>query len=949
MGPEGYARLRRIFHAALDLEPADRPRLVAAEAGDDPALSARLLELLAAHEAEGHWLEGDVLTHAATLLEPFDTAPAGTRLGSYRVVRELGRGGMGAVYLARHEDESIAQQVAIKLIKRGMDSEEILRRFFVERRILSGLHHPNIARLYDGGTSADGRPYFVMEAIEGSTLTQFAERRQLDVPARLQLLLPVIDAVSYAHQNLVVHRDLKPANVLVGEDGVPKLLDFGIAKWLSPELAGTAPTVLEMRPRTPDYASPEQLSGGAITTATDVYGLGLLLSELLTGLNPLLLPDGLNAAGEVRPPSQQLLDHDGGERVTRKRLARQLRGDLDIMVMKAMAKEPRERYGSARELAEDLERHLEHRPIRARRPTLWIRLRSGIRRHRLVSAAAAAVVVLALAASHQALEAARQRDRVQEQQERTQALADFLINLFDIADPQRSLGRLISARDLLDEGTRQIAAADGRPLATEPEIRGDLLHTIGRVYRNLGLEPEARRTLEAALELRRQSRSDLAGADQAATEIELGHLDRLAARYTDSERHYRRALELQSSAAPPSPGVAEAINGLGLTLRANGRGAEGEALLAQALELRRGVVERQPSDSARLALAQSLGNLAAVALDAQKAEEADRLLTEAWQLEEPLMVVGGDHPRRAVQLANLAALLYRNGDFLSAADRLSQTVAIRRRVLPASHPDLAVALSSFASLELELGRYEEAVAAASEAVEILQAVGPSADLAHALLALGNGQRERGDLGTAESALGRSRELYQQLLGEEDFFTANALHSQAWLAWDRGAFAQSRALAELALNRRTAVFGHRHAAVASSKALLATLAAETGDREAAEALEREALALRLELLPEDHPARASSWTSLGRLLLAEGRAAEAEPILAKALILRERRLPAGHPALAVTRGALGEALCVLGQRGSGQALTEQAWRDLVAARGTGHRESLEAARRKARCR
>ncbi len=418
-----WERLVELFHAVRELPPAER----AAHLGlacDDSDLRREVLRLCDAHERAGGFIETPALAVAGSWLDaPSDGAPVGRRFGPYRVVREIGRGGMGAVYLAERDDGQFRQRVALKLIKRGMDTDLVLRRFRAERQILASLDHPNIARLLDGGTTDDGRPYFVMEHVDGRPIDEYADAHRLSVSERLRLFLPVCAAVACAHRQRVVHRDIKPANILVPAEGAPRLLDFGIAKVLNAAAEDATTDVTGFRLLTPEYASPEQVERQPATEASDVYSLGVVLYELLTGRSPygggreaLEAAEAVRTVDPERPSSAVTRSADTGEAPRREglepdraaatrcasadRLGRQLRGDLDTIVLTALRKEPERRYASVEELAEDLRRHLAGLPVRARRDNLRYRGAKYLRRNRapVLAAAGAVAAVLALGA-----------------------------------------------------------------------------------------------------------------------------------------------------------------------------------------------------------------------------------------------------------------------------------------------------------------------------------------------------------------------------------------------------------------------------------------------------------------------------------------------------------------------------------------------------------------------
>jgi len=423
MTPERWLRINEMFHAALVLDGQERSAFLVAQSGGDDALRAKVAALLASHDQAEGFIQGSVFGDAAQLLvEDEAEAMIGQRIGLYKVDREIGRGGMGSVYLATRDDDQFEQQVAIKVVRRGMDTDLVLARFRNERQILAGFAHPNIARLFDGGSTETGLPYFIMEYIEGQPIDEYCDRQRLKTAARLELFRTVCAAVQYAHQHLVIHRDIKPSNILVTTAGVPKLLDFGIAKLLHSEATqGTATTAIAQRLMTPEYASPEQVQGEQVTTVSDVYSLGVLLYELLSGHSPYyfktLLPQDIARVirdSEPEKPSSvinRIEEATTGGRKGRKltpqsvsqtrdgrpeNLRRKLAGDLDNIVLMSMRKEPHRRYSSVGQFSEDIRRHLEGLPVVARKATLSYRTAKFVRRNTVAVAAAAVISLIVI-------------------------------------------------------------------------------------------------------------------------------------------------------------------------------------------------------------------------------------------------------------------------------------------------------------------------------------------------------------------------------------------------------------------------------------------------------------------------------------------------------------------------------------------------------------------------
>ena len=509
MTTPSWAEVSALFHRALD-QPADaREAFVRTHTAHDPALGDRVRVLLAEHEAPDDFLETP-----AVALTPDDLPeplPGNGRIGPYRLLRELGRGGMGAVYLAARNDGEYDQQVALKLVKRGMDTDRIVARFRQERQLLAALDHPNIARLLDGGTTDDGRPYVVMEYVDGVSIREYCAQQSLSVETRLALFRTLCGAVQHAHQALIVHRDIKAANVLVTRAGVPKLLDFGIARLLDATPSDGATATETLHALTPEYASPEQLAGAPLSTGTDVYSLGVLLYELLAGQRPFAtaghsLPEIMRLVRETDPPppSTVVVTQDPA-------LARRLRGDLDTIVLMAMRKEPVRRYQSVEQLSEDVRRHLERLPVTAQRDRVGYRITKFVRRN-TVAVAAGALAVLALtgglaASLWQARIARAERTRAERRFAEVRTLATSF--LFDINDAIVELPGSTPTRALLVR--RALESLDGlaKEAPGDPSLQRDLAAAYVRIgslqgnsaNANLGDTPGALASYQKAVSL----------------------------------------------------------------------------------------------------------------------------------------------------------------------------------------------------------------------------------------------------------------------------------------------------------------------------------------------------------------------------------------------------------------------------------------------------------------
>ena len=496
MTPEYWQKIRKILDEALDMEPARRPEYLEVACGGDRELYREVESLLEFDNNASDQLEEGVFSFITAEIEgPERPSLTGTHVGNYLILEELGSGGMGTVYLAERADGAYSQQVALKLIKRGMDSEAVLGRFLNERRILASLEHPNIARLFDGGTTADGLPFFAMECVRGKPIIEYANDEELGIEDRLRLFREICSAVSYAHQKLVIHRDLKPSNILVGPDGVPKLLDFGIAKVLDIETGGMA-TMTQQFALTPEYASPEQVRGEQLTTATDVYSLGVILYELLTGTRPFKTANtGYNeivrVICETSPARPSSIVHSASkrpgaesdeEKIQRAANPRALRGDLDNIILKAIRKEPERRYSSVEQFSEDIRRHLAGLPVTASSDALRYRAAKFIGRHRFAVAAAALVLVSLLAGLFATLYQARIASLERAKAERRFNDVRQLANSFMFEINEKIDESPIKARELLV--TRALEYLD--KLAGEAEGDIELQLELATAYEKIG-------------------------------------------------------------------------------------------------------------------------------------------------------------------------------------------------------------------------------------------------------------------------------------------------------------------------------------------------------------------------------------------------------------------------------------------------------------------------------
>jgi serine/threonine protein kinase/tetratricopeptide (TPR) repeat protein len=686
-------------------------------------------------------------------------------VGGYRLVKRLGSGGMATVYLAERIEARFEHRVAIKIVRPGAAADALARRFQDEQQILASLNHPNIAQLYSGGVTDDGVPYMIMELVDGVPINHYCDDHRLSIEQRIDLFRTACEAVEHAHSNLVVHRDLKPSNILVAKDGTVKLLDFGVAKLMAASTAAESEpstvTSLYGTPVTPEYAAPEQVLGGSVTTAVDVYSLGVLLYELLTGRRPLGLPsrDPLQIVAAVadarfdRPsqtirrqaaPAGQGTDDpslDGIAAVaarrntTPRKLVSRLRGDLDTIVMSALRREPEQRCASVTLLREDLERHRMHRPVKAR-PESWPYIIGRfVRRHRVAVSLSAGVVLALIVGLITAVAGQRAAHREAQTADR---VSRFLVELLRAPDPNFGRGGDTTAAELLQEASHRISTE----LESEPDVRATLLMVIGESSLAVGEHELARSLVEEGAALWEELRGpdhektiaarnmaavvagesgDLVEAEKRFTELmsvlssasvsperkaiilnDYGMLLREQGRFGEAERRYRQALDiLREHGNLDSQQGARALNNLAMAVRRQDRIDEAEALLEETLRIQRATLTEPHVDIAR-----TLNNLGALRRQKGDLEGAEDLDRQAFTQRNA--VLGDLHPEVAQSLNNLGAIRYYRGDLAGAADAFERALEIWRHFFAEDHPRVADALSNLGSIRRDQRRLDDA-------------------------------------------------------------------------------------------------------------------------------------------------------------------------------------------------------------------------------------------------
>lgn len=909
-----WNRLERLFYAALELGPSERTAFLDRECGDDSELRQEVESLLA-YSAKTLGVLKQPVEEAAQRLT---WREVGQQVGPYRLISLLGEGGMGQVYLASRADHLYEQQVAIKLMHAGLkQAQSMLIRFSAERQILANLNHPNIARLLDAGVTDDGAPYLVMEYVNGIRIDEYCRRNKLNPRDILRLFLTVCSAVEYAHKNLVVHRDIKPANILVTADGAPKLLDFGIAKLLLPEVDELSLTRPTERIMTPEYASPEQVRGEHVTTATDVYALGVLLYELLTGQAPFRLESKspLEVARVIceqepqapsmviQSPNQQIAGENGSK----------LDGDLDNIVLMAMRKESSRRYVSASAMSADVQAYLSGYPVQARTDRWSYRSGKFVRRHK-AGVSVAAVAALALVGFSIAMGVmARRANRERLTAERE---TQFLNSIFQAATPDESHGKQVMARDLLNQGAKRIDSE----LAGQPELQATMLDNVGRAYSAIGLQSQAESLLRRAYDIRRGT-SGKEALDTASTEIALGTAIRLQDEYKRAEPLFRDALAIrETKLGNNNLEVSESLDALGECLYWEDRLDEAEPLLRQALAIQSGL-NNDATDATRNYLAWVLerrGNY----------PEAADLLRGAVDIDR--RTKGVDSPDYLISLHDYAGVLINSGN-LDEAERIERHVlAQREKVFGTDDPDLYYPLNNLGRILLEKGEWQDAVPFLKRSLELRRKQGSKdPKLAGALSMWARALQQQGDYQQAEINYKEALQVARDSTGPASWVAAKITASRGLLEFDRGNYAGAEAFARQALEIERKLGREGTPEYASWLIDLAEARLYQGDSKGADPLLRQALTICEQKLNAGHPAIIAAQVRLGEALTQQGKVAEAEPLLRQALA-SARGEPFPMPAwkVAEAESALGACLLAGGHSAEGEQLLHDSLRDLA---------------------
>lgn len=884
--PERWSEVDRLLAAALELPAPDRVAFVAAQAGTDASLAREVQALLdVAGDAET-MIGESAIPFADPLLAALDDPrpdqgglSSGARVGPYGIVRELGHGGMGTVYLAERADDQFQKQVAIKVVRRGMDTDEILVRFRHERQILATLEHEGIARLYDGGATDDGRPYLVMEYVDGRPLTTYCDDLGLNLERRLTLFCAVCTAVQFAHQRLIVHRDLKPSNVFVTADGTIKLLDFGLARVLQPDGSAEHPrSSAGRRILTPEYAAPEQILGQPVTTATDVYALGAILYQLLAGQRPLepfrsdpILalqdlverePERMSASASGMTPAAAALRGS-----TPDRLSRQLRGDLDCIVARALEKEPARRYQSPRELADDIRRHLDGRPVVARPATVGYRARRFLRRHRMRVVVGAVLLSLAgTAAVYSTMRIARERDRAEQERAAAENVIGLLTGLFERANPMLVPGGdTMQVAALLTDGVRGVEA-----LGEHPDHQARMWRVLGNLRASRGELEEARDLLRRSWAAQRQLRG------------------------------------------PDDPEAARTYQELAMVShRFEGTSGTRAMLDTSLTELRR-ILGRTHAD-----IAVALQDRAAAATSANEKRE---LIDEAVAVRQ--RQPEADSMSIAALLNSQGTERAGRGSYAEAQALFEASLRIVDRRLPPGHPNRVALIRNLATTMARLGEWDSAESLLRQAAALTPASDKSPGRASDTEGLALTAAHQGRLEAAEAGLRTTLVILKGAVAEDHWRIDNTMRNLGLVVVARGRVAEGLALLDSAIVRarvRDSLAEGYGYMIGQRVIPLLRLGRPA---EAAEAMRESARIVRA-AVPAGHASLSTVALWQGQLALVRGDASDAEAHFRDALRRLKTNLPEQHPSVAGAACLLGVALVNQGQIAEGSRQLETA--------------------------
>lgn len=848
MNPSHWEEIQQYFHECLDLPIKKQQQFLINLRTKNSDIADEVEKLLNAHHSSGTFLEDEVLDENFIF--------KGDRIGPWKIVREIGRGGMSSVYLASRDDGQFEREVAIKFLHGLIPGQSMHKRLKLEQQILASLQHKNIAQLFDAGVTEEGRPYFILEYIDGEPITEWCKNHKLDFLERLKIFEQVCEAVQYAHQRLIVHRDLKPTNILVDKQGKVKLLDFGIAKILEEEPQASEPlTRTGMFLMTPEYASPEQVRGETITTSTDVYALGLILCEILTGSlpydvsekNTLEIASVITDTPPARPSSivGDRSGSNGASRILKKnylnrtQLKKYLKGDLDTIILKSLRKEPDRRYGSADQLLQDIHHYQKKEPITARPENPGYLAKKFIQRNRTAVSAAAIIAIFLIAAVIFSLIQARNTEI---ERQKTEQVNAFLQEMLASPNPYED-GIDVKVIDILDRTADRI----DEELGDQPAVEAGVRHTLGITYRELGQIDQALSHLNRALELRDELYSP-PHSELSETQAELGKTEELAGNYAAADSLLNLAFQADLSLYGRESTIAAArISDLGSLKWEMGELDEAEDLLRESLELEQKL--REPNHE-RIAI--SLGNLATLRSDQGFNQEA----LELYQRELEILrenYPDDMHPSIPQALSHIGILLDDSEQFEESKAMHLRALELFKELKGEDHPDVVYAMNNLASVMTKMGDTDKALSMRVEAAELYEGIfGPEhPNLGIQYNNIAFTKRNMGDLEGAKESYRRAIEIWQAGLPPDHPFLAYGYHNLASVQMTQNSYTDALPNFQKAYDIRTKHLDPASPERALTTSMLGDCLAALGRAEEAEPLLTEGYKMLLQSLGEEH--------------------------------------------------------------------------------------------------
>ncbi len=916
MDAERWQQIERLYHLALDLPESQRRSFLEQACSGDESLNQEVASLIEQAKGADNLLEGAVVEVAAKALATVgldqtdaiqSESTSGQRaapiaIGRYRIIRLLGEGGMGAVYEA--EQEQPRRVVALKVIRSGLCTPEVLRRFEHESQALGRLQHPGIAQIHEAGMAETGfgtQPYFAMELIRGKPLMAYAESHQLNTRQRLALMARICDAVQHAHQRGLIHRDLKPGNILVDDTGQPKILDFGVARMTASEAEVTRQTSAGEIVGTLNYMSPEQVMADPLELdiRSDVYSLGVMLYELLSGRLP------YNVSHRQLPEAVRTIRED--EPTSLSSICRNFRGDIETIVGKALEKDKERRYASAADLAADIQRYLSDEPLAARPPSATYQLAKFARRHRIAVGVASGLVFLLIGfAAVQAVELRRiaaERDRANREASIAQSVTDFLRNdLLAQASAKTQLASHakpdpdLKVRTALDRAAERIAGK----FEHEPEVEAAIRDTMGMTYIGLGLYPEARKQLERALELYRRTLGP-ENPKTLQTFSNFGTAARYQGRYAESAALLGQCLEAQRRIlGPENPNTLSSMQSLAVTYNLQGKYAQAEALDNQIVEIRRRVLRLEHPSTLS-----AMGDLADVYTEQGKYAQAEALDRQVLGIRG--RTLGPEHLDTVDSMFSLASVCFLQSKYVDSEALYAQILEARRRVLGPEHPDTLNAMGNLAATYHLEGKYAQAEALDNQVLGISRRVlGPeNPSTLISMDRLATVYYDEGKYAQAEAIERRVVEVRRRVLGAEHPMTLTSMNNLSGMYSVQGNYAEAEALASRVLEIRRRAFGSEHPDTLDSMKSLADEYETEGKFAQAEALYSQTLEIRRRLLGPEHRDTLLSMSDLALVYEDQGKYKQAETLFSRALEIRGRTSGREHRETIASMGALAD--------------------------------------------